>query len=1563
MSTEVAFQSIEEWLSSIHLEQYVGLFEARGFHSVLHCNNVTDEDLIKIGVLLPGHRKRILSAAQKSFSEMMTSEIMEPRPVPKKRNIFFKKSNSGSQIVAARPLDNSEHTSDMSSSPEFELFQGFTPPCIDQSTSFAQTKDLPPIPPRVGSRPPIKFSTALSSFSSGSLVSSKSYCHSEAVLERPLFSDSPPSSSIVPTLPLEKRESFETAITAHEELDPVLPPLPAKRYLIGVKNLKPPPPVPRHTPRVPPRTAPIRSARVTKSNLHAADVTAPRHMETTEIHLEVLQKAKSQSFEEVSHDVEEIPSVPPRTVFHAVTEHQTTSQPTVPPKSIALLSELRALSLDRVEGEDEDDSLVSTPEEMAEKYEFDSLVRDGPKCMNEYLSDDDLNEDEHNYEEVPMNGGGYLTDDSPSILQSSSSFSSSESSSVYSTSGSISSDAPELPHYSPIIKAGWLDKNPPQGSYIYQKRWVKLDNDYLRYYDTDKDMYSKRFIPTSSITRVTNIGDQKFEVITVNRNFVFRAESDAERSRWVKVLHQIIDRRKSGDSERTHFCLHNICNIETVDKSGYLELRGCKPKLYVVVSGDKVFLYKNYDDYKSGIGITSIEMNLGNVKDSDRRSFDLTTPYKTFSFIADTDTEKDDWMEAMLQSIGDALSNTEVAERIWEEKSNRTCADCGDTKPEWASVNLCVVICKKCAGEHRSLGPNISKVRSLKMDRKIWTEELIQLFQQIGNCKANMFWAANVPPSEAIDCESSSRERRRFITAKYKEGKYRRYHLLFGNQEALNKALCAAVETSDVAETLSLLFCGAEVGCFSGDPRYPTPSALAEEAGQRLQKELLAQNRSSEIPRLESTRDTVVKQYYMPPQSITCNGFLYKTASMVRPVTEKRAKEDFSRRWCVLNDGVFSYYESDKNSTPNGELKMREVVCLSVNKRDTHGYERTFEIYTESERLYLFGTDSADTMEEWVKSIAKSFVPRTAEALVDHDFERIGRLQYKDGLNLECAKVGWFALTNSTLFYCIDDTEKEEAIQLRKLQELSIQSDNEVLVLVEGRRTLYIHAERKLDFSGWISTIQRASSSAGDTLTEQQLTEGDIPVIVDKCIDYITQYGLTSEGIYRKSGQNSKTTSLLDSFRKDARSVKLKEGDHQVDDVSNTLKRFFRDIKEGIFSKFYEDWLQTTAINDENQQVQQYQNLLNKLPKVNKLTLQSLINHLYCVQRFSDENQMNTHNLAIVFGPTLFQTDGQDYKAGRVVEDLISRYVVIFDVDEQQLKKRLDEISAIIKLKIAVASTGTQQAGDFICTIYLEEKKADNEQHIKVPASMTAEELTFEILDRRKIIMREKDYWCCFEVNEKEDMERPLHYSEKVLPVLHSLGTDSYMVVKKHISMEAMLIYIASKVNVTKHGMMKFREERILLGLSTSAGFHDRYFILTSNTLRLYKEVRSHKPEKEWPVKNLKVYLGIKKKFRPPTCWGFTIVNEAERAEKQHWYLCCDTQQEMREWFATFICAQNEGNIWPSESSRVKVSRAFQDSRLGSISLIPLRGSASQIRKSVAAFSVDHLAMIRNEDA
>jgi Arf-GAP/Rho-GAP domain/ANK repeat/PH domain-containing protein 1 len=99
-------------------------------------------------------------------------------------------------------------------------------------------------------------------------------------------------------------------------------------------------------------------------------------------------------------------------------------------------------------------------------------------------------------------------------------------------------------------------------------------------------------------------------------------------------------------------------------------------------------------------------------------------------------------------------------------------------------------------------------------------------------------------------------------------------------------------------------------------------------------------------------------------------------------------------------------------------------------------------------------------------------------------------------------------------------------------------SENQVLVLVERRRwalaslrilekpegrwdtgagrwdsdylcsrTLYIQGERRLDFMAWLGVIQKAAASLGDTLSEQQLGDSDIPVIVYRCVDYITQCG------------------------------------------------------------------------------------------------------------------------------------------------------------------------------------------------------------------------------------------------------------------------------------------------------------------------------------------------------------------------------------------------------------------------------------------------------------------------
>ena len=81
--------------------------------------------------------------------------------------------------------------------------------------------------------------------------------------------------------------------------------------------------------------------------------------------------------------------------------------------------------------------------------------------------------------------------------------------------------------------------------------------------------------------------------------------------------------------------------------------------------------------------------------------------------------------------------------RLKDEKNNY-CADCGEKNPEWAVVNLGVLICIGCSGAHRSLGTHISKVRSLKLD-KIQPETSLLLLE-LGNEKVNKIYEEELSP-------------------------------------------------------------------------------------------------------------------------------------------------------------------------------------------------------------------------------------------------------------------------------------------------------------------------------------------------------------------------------------------------------------------------------------------------------------------------------------------------------------------------------------------------------------------------------------------------------------------------------------------------------------------------------------------------------------------------------------------------------------------------------------------------------------------------------------------------
>lgn len=58
-----------------------------------------------------------------------------------------------------------------------------------------------------------------------------------------------------------------------------------------------------------------------------------------------------------------------------------------------------------------------------------------------------------------------------------------------------------------------------------------------------------------------------------------------------------------------------------------------------------------------------------------------------------------------------------------------------------------------------------------------------------------------------------------------------------------------------------------------------------------------------------------------------------------------------------------------------------------------------------------------------------------------------------------------------------------------------------------SNRTVYIHGFNKMDFALWHSSITLAAGTDGKALSDQQLTKNGVPIIVESCIAFVTQYG------------------------------------------------------------------------------------------------------------------------------------------------------------------------------------------------------------------------------------------------------------------------------------------------------------------------------------------------------------------------------------------------------------------------------------------------------------------------
>lgn len=147
-----------------------------------------------------------------------------------------------------------------------------------------------------------------------------------------------------------------------------------------------------------------------------------------------------------------------------------------------------------------------------------------------------------------------------------------------------------------------------------------------------------------------------------------------------------------------------------------------------------------------------------------------------------------------------------------------------------------------------------------------------------------------------------------------------------------------------------------------------------------------------------------------------------------------------------------------------------------------------------------------------------------------------------------------------------------------------------------------------------------------------------IPVKIEQLITKIEMHGLYTEGLYRKSGVNSKIKELK---------MKMAESKGEIDYelynvhvLANVLKSFLRDMPEPLLTfDRYDDFLRASELSETNDRVSTMMSLIKKLPAPHHALLERLIFHLALVAQREQFNRMSAGSLAIVFAPCVLRTN------------------------------------------------------------------------------------------------------------------------------------------------------------------------------------------------------------------------------------------------------------------------------------------------------------------------------------
>ncbi|MEE6460064.1 hypothetical protein FKM82_000852 [Ascaphus truei] len=208
--------------------------------------------------------------------------------------------------------------------------------------------------------------------------------------------------------------------------------------------------------------------------------------------------------------------------------------------------------------------------------------------------------------------------------------------------------------------------------------------------------------------------------------------------------------------------------------------------------------------------------------------------------------------------------------------------------------------------------------------------------------------------------------------------------------------------------------------------------------------------------------------------------------------------------------------------------------------------------------------------------------------------------------------------------------------------------------MTANHETYLLMASTQNDMEDWVKSIRRViwapfgggifGQKLEDTVRyEKRYGTRLAPLLVEQCVDFIRQSGLTEEGLFRLPGQANLVKELQDAF--DCGEKPAFDSNTDVHTVASLLKLYLRELPEPVISySKYEDFLSCAKqlSKDEESGLVELVKQVKSLPPVNYNLLKYICRFLDEVQSYSGVNKMSVQNLATVFGPNILRPKVED---------------------------------------------------------------------------------------------------------------------------------------------------------------------------------------------------------------------------------------------------------------------------------------------------------------------------------